>query len=144
MIGLAPGLVHPDLPWRRPEVAALCRDILAALDLSGGDYDLRLVGDAEMARLNAAHLRLPGPTNVLSFPAGDPDRPDYLGEMAVSLDTVAREAFLYGQEPREHLTRLLAHGFLHLAGLDHGPVMEALTEQAVAAVAATGGPAGPR
>jgi len=55
--------------------------------------------------------------------------------MAISADTVAREAFLYGQAPTRHLVRLLAHGFLHLAGLDHGPVMEALTEAAVTAVA---------
>ncbi|WP_029460129.1 rRNA maturation RNase YbeY [Solidesulfovibrio alcoholivorans] len=137
MIGVAPGLLHPDLPCRRPELAVLCRDILDALDLGGGAFDLRVVGDGEMAALNRAHLGLPGPTNVLSFPAEDPQRPDYLGEMAVSLDTVAREAFLYGQPPRAHLVRLLAHGFLHLAGFDHGPVMEALTEQAVDALALT-------
>jgi len=47
---------------------------------------------------------------------------------------VMREAFLYGQDPVAHLTRLLAHGFLHLSGLDHGPLMEALTEAAVSAV----------
>ena len=112
--------------------------MLAALDLSGREFDLRVVGDAEIAALNRDYLGLPGPTNVLSFPAEDPDRPDYLGEMAISLDTVAREAFLYGQDPLTHLGRLLAHGFLHLAGLDHGPVMEALTEQAAEVVAASG------
>lgn len=136
MIGLARGLCHPELPASRSELADLCRRLLAALDLVGGDFDLRVVGDAEMAALNRDYLGLTGPTNVLSFPAEDPDRPDYLGEMAVSCDTVAREAFLYGQDPADHLARLLAHGFLHLAGFDHGPDMEALTEAAVAAVTA--------
>jgi probable rRNA maturation factor len=136
MIGVARGLLAPDLPGTRFEIGALCGRVLAALDLSGREYDLRLVGDREMAALNRDYLGLTGPTNVLSFPADDPQRPEYLGEMAVSLDTVAREAFLYGQEPATHLARLLAHGFLHLAGLDHGPLMEALTEQAVEAVSA--------
>jgi probable rRNA maturation factor len=136
MIGLARGLCHPELPVSRSELADLCRRLLAALDLDGGDYDLRVVGDAEMAALHRDYLGLTGPTNVLSFPAEDPDRPDYLGEMAVSCDTVAREAFLYGQDPAGHLARLLAHGFLHLAGFDHGPEMEALTEAAVEAVTA--------
>ncbi|MEA4856736.1 MAG: rRNA maturation RNase YbeY [Solidesulfovibrio sp.] len=144
MIGRARGLGHPGLPASRPELAALCRRLLRALDLEGRDFDLRVVGDAEMARLNRDYLGLPGPTNVLSFPAGDPDRPDSLGEMALSLDTVAREAFLYGQDPAEHLARLLAHGFLHLAGLDHGPVMEALTDAAVAALRDADAPASDR
>jgi len=136
MIGVARGLFASELPATRFEVRAFCDRVLAALDLDGREFDLRVVGDAEMARLNRDYLGLSGPTNVLSFPAGDPNRPEYLGEMALSVDTVAREAFLYGQDPATHLARLLAHGFLHLAGLDHGPVMEALTEQAAAAVAA--------
>jgi probable rRNA maturation factor len=48
---------------------------------------------------------------------------------------VAREAFLYGQTPRQHFIRMLCHGILHLAGFDHGPQMFDLTDQAVAAVA---------
>lgn len=135
MIGRAPGLFDPGLPLSRGELAALTAAILDALGLSGRTFDLQVVGDAAMAALNREFLGLPGPTNVLSFPADDPDRPDYFGEMALSADTVIREAFLYGQEPVTHLVRLLAHGFLHLAGLDHGPVMEAMTESAVTAVA---------
>jgi probable rRNA maturation factor len=137
MIGLARGLLpQPELPLARGELTALTGAICEALGLSGQSFDLRVVGDGEMAALNRDYLGLPGPTNVLSFPAADPTRPDYLGEMAISADTVVREAFLYGQDPVAHLTRLLAHGFLHLSGLDHGPVMEALTESAVAAVTA--------
>jgi len=134
MIGLARGLSHPELPLSRGELTTLTEAILESLDLAGQTFDLRLVADGEMAALNRAYLGLPGPTNVLSFPAEDPERPEYLGEMAVSADTVMREAFLYGQDPVAHLTRLLAHGFLHLSGLDHGPLMEALTETAVSAV----------
>lgn len=142
MIGVARGLCQPELPLARPELAALCDTILAALDLTGRQFDLRLVGDGEIAALNREFLGLPGPTNVLSFPAEDPARPDYLGEMALSVDTARREAFLYGQDPATHMARLLAHGFLHLAGLDHGPLMDALTETAAEAVAADRGLAG--
>jgi len=135
MIGRGRGLFDPALPLSKRELAGLAEAILDALDLAGRDFDLKVVGDAAMAGLNRTFLGLPGPTNVLSFPDDDATRPDFLGEMAISADTVAREAFLYGQAPTRHLVRLLAHGFLHLAGLDHGPVMEALTESAVTAVA---------
>lgn len=136
MIGLARGVFAPDLPASRPEIAALCRAILEALDLTDREFDLSLAGDAAVEALNREFLGLPGPTNILSFPAEDPDRPEYLGELALSLDAVRREAFLYGQPPGLHMARLLAHGFLHLAGLDHGPLMESLTETAAESAAA--------
>ena len=136
MIGLARGIFAPDLPASRPELAALCDALLDALDLTGREFDLQVAGDAAVAALNREFLGLPGPTNILSFPAEDPARPEYLGELALSLDAVGREAFLYGQPPGLHMARLLAHGFLHLAGLEHGPLMESLTEIAAETAAA--------
>jgi probable rRNA maturation factor len=62
------------------------------------------------------------------FGTEDGEQGPYLGEIVLSVDTLAREVRLYGQEPREHQVRLLAHATLHLAGLDHGPEMEAMTE----------------
>lgn len=83
---------------------------------------LHLVDDGDMARCNRRHMGCVGPTNVLSFP-GDASLP---GQLVLSLPTWQRECLLYGQEGREHLLRLLAHGMAHLAGLDHGPEMDAL------------------
>ncbi|MDQ7833440.1 MAG: rRNA maturation RNase YbeY [Desulfovibrionaceae bacterium] len=135
MIEISPQARRPDMPVSRRGLETLLAMALDVLGLTGKTLSLRLVSDREMEALNRAYLGLPGPTNVLSFPLGDPDQPDYLGDMAISLDTVAREAFLYGQEPRQHFIRMLCHGLLHLAGLDHGPEMFDLTDQAVAAVA---------
>ncbi|QJT08566.1 rRNA maturation RNAse YbeY [Oceanidesulfovibrio marinus] len=69
----------------------------------------------------------------LTWEAGTPDSPDedappYLGELAISMDAVAREGFLYGEGFCRTFARLLCHGLLHLAGYDHGPVMDGLTE----------------
>ena len=84
--------------------------------------ELHLLTDAAMAEANALHMACPGPTNVLSFPGGS----GMAGTLLLSLDTLERECLFYGQDPREHLLRLLAHGIGHLAGLDHGPGMDAL------------------
>ncbi len=131
MIDVSPDVLRPDLPVSRGELRHLLADSLAALGLGGKTVGLRVVSDPEMAELNARFLGLPGPTNVLSFPADDPGQPDYLGDIALGAETVAREAFLYGQDPARHLARMLCHGILHLAGLDHGPEMFHLTERAV-------------
>ncbi len=60
--------------------------------------------------------------------------PNFLGSMVLSVDTLAREAFLYGQDPAAHLARLLAHSLLHLAGVAHGEEMEERTEAALVQV----------
>lgn len=137
----------PAFPLSRHEILELCDPLLDVLGLSGGSFDLHLVDDADIARRNAAFMGCVGPTNVLSFPSGSGDTEEtdvadvleevqghWLGEIVLSVDTLEREAFLYGQQPREHLVRLLAHAVLHLAGHDHGEIMDALTEQAVEAL----------
>jgi probable rRNA maturation factor len=94
--------------------------------------DTVLLDDRGMEALQAACLGRPGPTNVLSFPA--PTAPSghvggFHGCLALSVDTLEREAFLYGQEATAYCVRLLAHGLAHLAGCDHGPAMRELEER---------------
>ncbi|MES9995314.1 rRNA maturation RNase YbeY [Desulfovibrio aminophilus] len=117
----------PRLPLSRHELEALLANLTGALGIDG-EFSLALVDDREMAVLNLRHLDCPGPTNVLAFESGGEDG---LGEIVLSVPTCLREARLYGQEPARHLARLLAHALLHLAGFDHGPEMDALTEHAV-------------
>ena len=52
-----------------------------------------------------------------------------LGSLAMAVETFQREAFLYGQELNAYTVFLLAHGFAHLLGYDHGPAMDALMER---------------
>lgn len=121
----------PRFPLTRRELTRLVADILEALGLRGSQLSLTLVADAEMAGINLDYLGGDGPTNILSFPEPDPEHPAWLGALVLSVDTLSREAFLYGQEPERHLARLLSHGILHLAGWEHGREMDALTELAV-------------
>jgi len=131
-----PATRDPRFPLARREVLALLEALLDALGLSDSHLSLTLVDDEGIAALNAKFLGCQGPTNILSFPEGDPECPEELGALFLSVETLAREAFLYGQDPVEHQARLLAHGLLHLAGLDHGPEMDALTDLAVETVCA--------
>ena len=130
------------LPLGRPGWRAMVVRILESLDLGGAELELSLTGDEEIALLNRRWLGCVGPTNVLSFPHEGEERagasgastlPEWLGGIALSLETLRREAFLYGLDPTEHAARLLSHAVLHLSGLDHGAEMEALTEKAVGA-----------
>jgi probable rRNA maturation factor len=137
-------LVHikrnPSTDWQFPFGRGELRRIVAvmgdAVDVEQGEVEIRLMTDAEMARLHTDALGLPGPTNVLAFPesaspvsgtvrTGEAKAPS-LGSLAISPETLRRECLLYGQEPEKHALRLLAHGLAHLLGHDHGSAMEAV------------------
>jgi probable rRNA maturation factor len=100
--------------------------------------ELALIGDAEMAHLNESYLHCPGPTNILAFPSGEfflqkASRPTSLGWLALSPVTVCREAMLYGQSLPAYTLRLLAHGFAHLLGYEHGGLMHGACDKAARA-----------
>ncbi len=124
--------IVPEFPLSRSELGELCGILMDSLDLMDHTFELQLVDDGEIARLNQEFLGCTGPTNVLSFPSESEDEDDVsLGSLALSVDALSREADLYGQPPVAHLARLLAHGILHLAGYDHGDEMYNLTDMAV-------------
>ena len=92
---------------------------------------LVLTDDSEIARLNRRFRGIEGPTDVLSFPAGEPavgaggGPPAMLGDIAIALETSAREAERDGKPLGDHLQHLAVHGLLHLMGYDHRGESEA-------------------
>ncbi len=78
-----------------------------------GELSIALVGDRTMKRLHAEYLGIDETTDVLAFPLGEG-----AGEVVVSLAVAAREAAARGLDPREEALRYVAHGVLHLCGLD--------------------------
>ena len=142
-LNLSGGSLCWRLPFCRPELETLLAIMLGSVDCDAAELDLLLVRDGCMAAANSRHMGSPGPTNILSFPldealvpssypedtrlaAAIQTGPLQLGSLIFSVDTLHREALLYGQELQEHCLRLLAHGLGHLAGYDHGPEMDAL------------------
>ncbi|MEK9183405.1 MAG: rRNA maturation RNase YbeY [Patescibacteria group bacterium] len=76
-----------------------------------------LVNDEKIQELNKIYRKKNKVTDVLSF--GDWNDKDFLGEVIICLPQAKRQAKKYGTNLKQELTRLLAHGILHLAGLDH-------------------------
>lgn len=139
-----PGLVEvilEDARWQAAGLPALAeraaRAALRAADLDPDGHEISLLGcdDSRIALLNADFRGKPSPTNVLSWPASDdpddpfptggPDEPVFLGDLAISYDTCAREAGAGGLALADHVTHLVVHGVLHLLGYDHEMEAEA-------------------
>lgn len=89
---------------------------------------LLFTDDEEIHALNREWRQRDKPTNVLSFPmleregliALEMDGPPVLlGDIALAMETVTREASEKGIPLEQHAAHLIIHGLLHLAGHDH-------------------------
>lgn len=96
---------------------------LASLELEEVELSILLTTDAGIRALNRSWRRKDRPTDVLSFPAGEPPPgftgPRPLGDVILSLDTARRQARARRRPLAEELDLYLAHGLLHLLGHDH-------------------------
>ena len=103
-----------------------------------------LMSDRGVRRLNRDFRGKDQPTNVLSFPAEriadrQAVRRVELGDVALALGVVRREAKAQGKTAADHLAHLMVHGGLHLLGYDHenhrdAERMERLERKALAAL----------
>lgn len=115
--------------WRAalPRVEWLARRAAAAALADQGEaghLTLLLTDDARIRRLNAGFRGKEKATNVLSFPA--PEGAPTLGDLAVSLGVLRREALQEGRTLAAHFAHLVVHGTLHLLGHDHLQAGEAM------------------
>jgi probable rRNA maturation factor len=101
--------------------SALTRFVNRARALVGiaGEVHILLTSDAELKRLNKAFRGKNKPTDILSFPTPAEIADENAGDLAISLDTAARQAAEHGHPLAAELRILILHGLLHLAGEDH-------------------------
>jgi probable rRNA maturation factor len=84
-----------------------------------GAVDVLLADDRTLRRLNREFRGKDKATDVLSFPAAAEMSGELAGDLAISVETAARQAREYGHSLRDEVRVLLLHGLLHLSGMDH-------------------------
>ncbi len=117
---------------------------LEAAGYDGEEISVMFCSDNCIQELNRTYRNIDEPTDVLSFENGekftDEDGTEWLeaGDIAISLETLPKNAAYFDVDEDEELKRLLVHGMLHLNGYDHGeehvekgvePVCEMLKKQ---------------
>ncbi len=125
-------LVVADCWQNEPDAESVIQRAIATaaefVDSDVGDAELAvmLTDDGGIRTLNSNWRGMDKPTNVLSFPALQPegarkpgDAPRMLGDIAIAYETTRREADEEGKPFPHHLSHLAIHGFLHLIGYDH-------------------------
>jgi probable rRNA maturation factor len=99
----------------------------ASATLADQEYDppvsitILLTSDEHVQTLNRDYLGFDMPTDVLSFPAGEPINGalSYLGDVAISVPAAERQAETGGHSIGAELQLLTVHAVLHLLGYDH-------------------------
>jgi probable rRNA maturation factor len=81
-----------------------------------GRVTIAITGDRRVRTLNRRHRGRDEPTDVLSFPAGEPGE---LGDVVVAAGVARRQARAAGHDLGTEVRVLALHGLLHLLGYDH-------------------------
>ena len=109
-----------------------------------------LTDNEEIHNINKEHRDVDSPTDVLSFPMVDYEKPsnfegiedkveDYfnpdsgeliLGDIVISIEKVIEQAKQYGHSTKRELAFLVAHSMMHLFGYDHMDTEEATIMEA--------------
>ena len=90
----------------------------AAIGKNESTATIAFVSDKAIRELNRQFRNVDKATDVLSFPADESDKLN-LGDIAISVDTAARQAKENGLTFDEEVAQLILHGLLHLSGYDH-------------------------
>ena len=108
-------------------IEAFVEQALAAEGVQHAAVALLLADDELLWRLNREHRDRDEPTDVLAFPAaegdvfssGDDEELPYLGDIAISVGSVRRQAAEAGLAFEDELRHVVLHAVLHLLGYDH-------------------------
>jgi probable rRNA maturation factor len=102
---------------------AFAAQALKVVPARGAGVTVAFVSDRLMRELNRRWRGKRGPTDVLSFPAGQDELERRagatLGDVVISVEQAARQAREHGLTLDEEIAQLLLHGLLHLCGYDH-------------------------
>ncbi len=115
-----------DQPEWLGNVEPFMQKLAKELSFDGQEVSVLFCDDAIIQELNKNYRNIDSATDVLSFENGetfnDEDGVDWLlaGDIAISVDTLKKNAEYFECDVDSELKRLLLHGFLHLNGYDHG------------------------
>ncbi|WP_262693678.1 rRNA maturation RNase YbeY [Kordiimonas aquimaris] len=101
-------------------------------NLPPAELYVRVVNADDSQQLNGEYRGKDKPTNVLSFPAIEPDfidiaieqaladgPPVMLGDIIIAAPVIIEEAKTQKKHVNDHLAHMVVHGVLHLFGHDH-------------------------
>jgi len=123
-----------DPPQWSKNLEKFALDVLRELNLNNVEIAILLCSKKRIQELNRSYRGKDYPTDVLSFsqleePIADGIREfdgeeSFLGDIAISLDVVRKNAKEFNVTYEEEIRRVITHGILHLIGMEHNDSSE--------------------
>ncbi|MBN1797445.1 MAG: rRNA maturation RNase YbeY [Spirochaetales bacterium] len=120
-------VTYPHPPPDLKKLESVCQRILALQGKDNWELSVLCTDDATIRKLNSKYRGIDKATDVLSFsqfegqelPVHEPERYIAAGDIVISVDTLLNNSRHGGNTFQDELMRVLVHGILHLAGLEH-------------------------
>lgn len=107
------------------KVEPFIQTVLQKLNYDNEEISFLFCSDEFIKELNKQYRNIDNPTDVLSFENGEEYEDEEglwknVGDIAISLETLPKNAEYFEVDTNTELKRLIIHGILHLNGMDHG------------------------
>ena len=106
------------MPLDRGRLREIARAVLAGEGVGDHEISLAFVDNTTSQRLNKQFLDHDEPTDVLSFPLGEPGADKLAGELVIGVEVALEQAQARGHDVQAELALYVIHGLLHLCGYD--------------------------
>lgn len=107
------------------KVEPFIQTVLQKLNYDNEEISVLFCSDEFIKELNNQYRNIDSATDVLSFENGEEYEDEEglwknVGDIAISLETLPKNAEYFEVDTNTELKRLIIHGILHLNGMDHG------------------------
>ena len=118
MIRVAVAVAQEAVEVDRGRMRRVARAVLEGEGVGEAEVSLAFVDSPTIQRLNQRYLGHDEPTDVLSFPLGEPCARKLTGELVLGAEVAKAQADSRGHDAQAELALYVIHGLLHLCGLD--------------------------
>ncbi|MCD4813819.1 rRNA maturation RNase YbeY [bacterium] len=117
----------------------MAQKCLGKMNRPKAEISILLSDDHTIQELNRLHRGINRPTDVLSFGMREqkkkqdpmPPHPEILGDLAISVPAIQRQAVKRHVAVEEELDFIVIHGILHLLGYDHASQKQKLQMEGI-------------
>lgn len=107
----------PKINWKVTPLKNWIKSIAASEGFNAEDLSYVFCTDEYLLDINIQHLDHHTLTDIITFDlSDDPQSPEIEGEIYISLDRVKENAVAFNVPFESEISRVLAHGVLHLCG----------------------------
>ncbi|MBQ5631800.1 MAG: rRNA maturation RNase YbeY [Treponema sp.] len=122
LISLGEDVIEP--VWFN-KVEPFIQTVLQKLNYDNEEISVLFCSDEFIKELNSQYRNIDSATDVLSFENGEEYEDEEglwknVGDIAISLETLPKNAEYFEVDTNTELKRLIIHGILHMNGMDHG------------------------